>query len=98
MPEGDAGDDPLEPRRLRASELRVLEIDVVDHVPDRAERMPGQPEPSEQDLEGAEVALVGEFGLEHVEPQLPRLMPVSAGIDEPEPRRRIDEAPDQPRA
>ena len=76
-------------------ELAVLEVDVVHDLGDRAER--GSPRPTlEQHLEGAAVALVGELGLEHVEPELAGLGDVALGGHELEARLRVDEAPDEP--
>src|SRR5205823_6932741 len=49
-------------------------------------------------LEGAGVPLVGVLGLEHVEPELARPRPVPLGGDELEPRFRVDEPANEPRA
>ena len=67
----DAGDQGPDPLGLGAGELAVLEVDVVHDLGDRAERGLAQARALEQHLEGAAVALVGELGLEHVEPSSP---------------------------
>jgi hypothetical protein len=55
---------------LVPSELAILQVYVVDDFGDRLERWVGQAGMAEQHLEAAAVALMGEFGLEHVEAQL----------------------------
>src|SRR5207244_6764649 len=83
---------------LCAAKLRVLAVDVVHDLADRAERGVAQSKPPEQRLEGAAVAFVRVLGLEHVEAQLAPVRRVTLGSDEFEPGRLIDEALDQPRA
>jgi hypothetical protein len=97
VPPHNPRDHPLHPRRLVAREFPVLAVDVVHHFRDGGERGSDQPEAEEQGLKGAAVALVGVFGLEHVEPQLARSRLVIVGCDEAEPGVGIDEAADQPR-
>ena len=70
----------------------------MHHLTDGAEPGVVQPEPGEEDLEGAELALVGVLGVEHVEPDFARGRPVPAILHEPEPRPGVDESPDEPRA
>src|SRR6516165_4205273 len=57
-------------------ELAVLEIDIVDDLADGAKRCVFEAASVEQDLEGAFVALVREFRLEHVEAQLAFFRPI----------------------
>ena len=52
------------------AELRLLEVDVVDDLGDRAERGIGEAEAGDEDLERDEVSFVGEFAVEHVESEL----------------------------
>ncbi len=61
----------LMPAASARANLRVLEVDVVDDLADRA-AAPARSRPisREQHLESAAVAVVGELGLEHVEAQL----------------------------
>ena len=74
-------------RRLRAPELPVLDVDVVDDLGDRR-RGPARASAnrSTQHLEGAAVAVVGEGRLEHVERELPVPGPVALPGDELERR------------
>src|SRR5262249_29434504 len=58
-----------------SAELAVLEIDIVDDLADGAKRRVLYAASLEQDLEGAFVALVREFRLEHVETQFTLLWP-----------------------
>src|SRR5436190_1290052 len=95
---GDARDQPVDAGRLGATELPVFQIDVVDDLGDGTHRRIVYPEPGEQDLEGAEIALVRELGLEHVEAELAALGTVSLARYEFEPRLRVNDAPDQPGA
>src|SRR2546426_7875974 len=94
----DPGNQAINPDGLRPPELSVLQIDVVDDLCDRTQGGVVYPEPGEQDLEGAEVALVRELGLEHVEAELASLGTVSLTRHELEPRIRVDDAPDEPGA
>src|SRR5205823_1720914 len=55
-------------------------------------------EPPEHHLEGAEVALVRELAVEHVEAKLTLLVLVVPGRDELEARLFVDESADEPRA
>src|SRR4029079_19388786 len=82
---------------LRASELPILEIDVVHDLADAPQRWIQEPEPLDDDLEGAAVAVVCELGVEHVEADLTRLQAVALRRDELEGDVRVQEAPDQPR-
>src|SRR5262245_12183124 len=79
-------------------ELAVLEIDIVDDLGDGAKRCVLEAASVEQHLEGAFVALVGEFRLEHVETQLALLRAIAFAGDELELALRIDEAAYQPSA
>src|SRR5205823_3046567 len=83
---------------LGATELPVLQIDVVDDLRDGTHCRIVYREPGAQDLEGAEIALVRELGLEHVEAELARLGTISLARYEFEPRVRVDDAPNQPGA
>src|SRR5256886_14774085 len=94
----DAGDQALDPGRLGPPELRFLAVDVVHDLRDDAECAIAEPEARHQRLEGAGVPLVRVLGLEHVEPELARARPVSLGGDELEPRLRVDEPANKPRA
>ena len=85
------------PAVLRTREFRVLQIHVVDHLPDGPEGESGQAKTGEEDLEGAQVTFVGELGVEHVESELTAFVSVGARIDETYPGGRVDEAPDEPR-
>src|SRR5439155_2937346 len=78
--------------------LPVLQIDVVDDLGDGTHCRIVYRDPGAQDLEGAEIALVRELGLEHVEAELARLGTISLASDEFEPRVRVDDAPNQPGA
>src|SRR5436309_9512568 len=98
MSEADAGDEMVDPVRLRQLELRVLEIDVVHDLGDRPERVILEAEPLDEYLEGATVALMCVFRFEHVETHFTSLRPVSLACDELEARVRIDEATDEPGA
>src|SRR5207247_3267616 len=95
---GDARDQPVDAGRLGATDLPVFQIDVVDGLGDGTHCRIVYREPGEQDLEGAEIALVRELGLEHVEAELAALGTVSLARYEFEPRVRVDNAPDQPGA
>src|SRR5499433_69667 len=87
----DAGD-------FGATELAVLEIDVMDDLRDGAQRRVLQRAPLQQHFERAFVALVGELGLEHVEAQLAFAGAIPLAGYEFEVRFRIDETPYQPSA
>src|SRR6266508_1479065 len=90
----DAGDQPLEARRLVPPELPVLQVQVVHHLGDGAEcAVLLQSEALEQCFERAAVALVRVVRLERVEADgsLPSLAEAKASF-------RIDEALDQPGA
>src|SRR5689334_16405247 len=64
------GEQRRDPRRLGASELPVLAVDVVDDLGHGGEPRRGQPEAREQRLERAAVALVRVLAVVHVEAQL----------------------------
>src|SRR5207247_7187684 len=93
----DSREQALDTCGLCAAELRVLAIDVVHDLADRAQRGVAQSKPPEQRLEGAAVPFVRVLGLEHVEAQLALTRRVALGSHEFEPGRGIDEALDQPR-
>ena len=95
---GDARDQPVDAGSLGATELPVLQIDVVDDLGDGTHCRIVYREAGAQDLEGAEIALVRELGLEHVEAELAVLGTVSLARYEFEPRLRVNDAPDQPGA
>ena len=86
------------PAASGSAELVVLAIHIVDDLTERLEGGVGKAEAGHQGLEAAAVALVGEFALVHVEPELTRQRGVPLGRHELEPRLRVDEPPDQPRA
>src|SRR5215472_11029291 len=69
----DAMNESLDAAGFLASELLVLEIDVVDDLRDGLQRLILEPGTREQDLEAAAVALMRELRIEHVEAQLVRL-------------------------
>src|SRR5882757_11465631 len=94
----DAGDQSLDAAGLVPSELAVLQVYVVDDFGDRLERWVGQAGVAEQHLEAAAVALMGEFGLEHVEAQFAEARRVVFARHELKRSPCVDEAPDQPRA
>src|SRR5258706_2968942 len=98
MRHGDAVDQVLEAGVVGAAVLLVLEIDVVDDLRDRTQGRVGELEALQEDLERADLALVGELAVEHVEAQLAGLVAILARRDELELRLRVDEAPDQPAA
>src|SRR5437867_8932513 len=98
MSKADAGDEMVDPGRLRQLELRILQVDVVHDPCDRPERGILEAEPLDENLEGAAVALMCVFRLEHVEAHFASLRPVSLACDELEARVRIDEAADEPGA
>ena len=54
----DHGDQPFNPHRLRTSELRVLEIDVVNDLRDGGQSGVRGADPLQQNFEGAAVALI----------------------------------------
>jgi hypothetical protein len=72
QPDGFVSLSECQQRHLFAAMLVILEIDVVDDLADRRQRRIGQTGVGDQHLEGAAVALVREFSLEHVEAQLAR--------------------------
>src|SRR5262249_23051993 len=82
---------------LLATELAVLEIDIVNDLGDGAQRGVVHTGPCEEHFERAHVALVRHLALEHVEAQLARLRLVILSRDELEARLGIDEASYQPR-
>src|SRR5215211_7995152 len=93
----DPGDQAANAGRLLASELFVFEINVVHDLADGGQRGIVQSCTTQQNLEGAAVALVGELSLEHVEAQLIGFGHVAFGWHELEAGLRVDEALDQPR-
>src|SRR5262245_16958331 len=95
---GEPGDEMVDALRLLASVSRVLQVDVVDDLGERVERGILPPEVAEHHLEGAELAVVSELGLEHVEADLTRCGGVAARSDELEGGRSVDEPADQPGA
>src|SRR4051812_48424651 len=98
MRHGDAVDQVLEAGVVRPPVLLVLQVDVVDDLPDGAQRRVGDLEARQQHLEGAELPLVGELTVEHVEAQLALAVAVVPRRDELELRLRVDAAPDEPGA
>src|SRR5882762_8370324 len=98
MRHGDAVDQVLESGIVGTVVLLVLEIDVVDDLRDRPQRGVGDLKARQQHLERAELSLVRELAVEHVETQLASLVAILARRHELELRLGIDEAPDEPRA
>src|SRR5260221_8537512 len=94
----DTLDQRSNPCDFGPPELAVLEVDVVDDLGNRAQRCILEAASIEQHLEGAFIAFVGEFRLEHVEAQLILLRAIAFARDELEASLRIDEAADQPSA
>src|SRR5262249_19350418 len=84
------------PCDFSSPEFAVLEIDIVDDLGDGAQRCVLEAAAIEQHLEGALVALVREFRLEHVETQFALLRSIAFARDEFELGFRIDEAAYQP--
>src|SRR5262249_61433517 len=70
--------------------------DVVHDLRNRHECSVVETEARHEHLEGAEVTLVPELGLEHVEAELLRLGRVALGRHELEGRMLVDEATDEP--
>ena len=70
-----AGGEPLHlprhARRLRPPVPAVLQVDVVDDLRKGSDPRRRDREPPDEHLEGAGVAFVGVFRVEHVEAQLP---------------------------
>src|SRR5262249_12901797 len=93
--ENQASDQLLDPGRLGAHELAVLEIDVVDDLPDLRQRPLREPHPRQERLERAAIPLVAEIPAHNVKADLASARRLFR-IDEPEPRLRIDEAADGP--
>src|SRR5262249_2457171 len=96
--QADAGHQPLEAERVLPAELCVLEVDVVDDLGDGPESRVLEAEAREQHLERAAISFMRELGLEHVEAELARLVPVVFRRDELEPSVAIDEPADEPTA
>ena len=65
--DADTFDQRPDAGHFGAAELVVLQVDVVDDLSNGAQRGVVERGALEQHLECAFVALVGEFGLEHVE-------------------------------
>ena len=91
-------DQGVDASELLASELRVLQIDVMNDLRERTERGVVEPETRDEDLERAAVTIVRELGLEHVEADLTAFGTVTAGRHELELGAGIDEPPNQPGA
>jgi hypothetical protein len=94
----DARDQVIDAARLLPIVLRFLEIDVVHDLGHRVERGVLEPEVAQHHLERAEISVVGELRVEHVEAELARTRDVAAGRDELEGRLRVDERFEEPRA
>src|SRR5437773_4624544 len=82
MAHGDARDEPVDTGCLGTVELRVLEVNVVYDLRNRHEGAVVETETRQQDLEGAEVAVVRELSLEHVEAEFYCLRLVTLGRHE----------------
>src|SRR5206468_7593195 len=65
MSHGNACDKPLDAGHLGAVELRVFQVNVVHDLCNRHEAPVVEAEARHEDLEGAEVAVVGERSEEH---------------------------------
>jgi hypothetical protein len=96
--EADARDERCESRGLFPLVSPVAKVEVVHDLGDLLQRLIVAPHARQQNFEGAEIAFVGELGVEHVEAELPGLGFVPFGLDVLELRFGIDEAADQPRA
>src|SRR6516225_9798167 len=94
----DAVDERPDAGDLGATELVVLEVDVVDDLADRAQRGVLEAGALNQHLESALVTFMSELRLEHVEAQLAFLRSIAFARYELEARLRIDEAANQPGA
>src|SRR5438270_8025578 len=90
MRHGDAVDQVLETGIVGTVVLLVLEIDVVDDLRDRPQRGVGDLKARQQHLERAELSLVRELAVEHVETQLASLVAVLARRHERKKSRRIN--------
>src|SRR5260221_1986364 len=91
----DGGSDTCS---LWTTELRLLQIDVVNDLRNRADPWLADGEPFHEHLERAVVAFVRVLRLEHIEAELARLGTVALCGHELEVSLRIYEAPDQPGA
>src|SRR5262249_14275621 len=94
----DAGDEVVDAGGLVAAHLRVFQVAVVDDLGDSSESWLFEVERAEHHLEGAELAIVRERGIEHVEAYLARGRGVPSRRNELEGRMLVDEAPDEPGA
>src|SRR5690348_13675074 len=94
----DACDQSFDSTSLRAAELVVFQINVVDDLGNWSQRAAGESKMAHQYFKCAAVPLVRKFRFEHVETDLAWLEFVSARRDEFELCRCIDKPPDEPRA
>ena len=78
-------------KRFHLSHAQVQMARELGHILVQQGRI-DEAEAPDQDLEGAEVALVGELAFEHVEPHLSGSGDVVFASDETEGRGRVDEA------
>ena len=78
-------------------ELRILEIQVVNHLADMYKGLVFGEEALAEDFKRAEIALMGELSFKHVKTELAGSWPVSPAGHKPELCVRIDETADQPR-
>src|SRR5690348_14187680 len=93
-----ADDRRGDPGSLRSFEFGLLQVDVMDHLRERIDSRLVQGEPFHENLERAEIALVRELRLEHVEAKLTGFGHVTLRRNELERRFRIDEPLHEPRA
>src|SRR4051812_43626555 len=94
----DAVDERPHAGRLLASELIVLEIDLMDDFRNSPERRIVQPGMRQEHLEAAIVPFMGEFGIEHVKAQFILGRDIVSRQDEFERCLSIEEAAYQPGA
>src|SRR5262245_50509283 len=63
-------DEASDACRLLASELRLLQVDVMDDLGNGMERRIGEARPAQEDLEAAAVSFMGDYSLDHIDSQL----------------------------
>src|SRR5437867_4187761 len=96
MAHGDARDQPVDAKRLGAVELRVLEVNVMHDLRNRHEGAVVEAEARHEDLKGAEVAVVRELRIKHVEAELLGLRLVTLGRYELDAGVGVDKPANQP--
>ena len=82
--------------RFFAAEFFVFEVNVVNDLTDGVERRIGKTGSRQENFESAAVALMSEFGLEHIEAQLARLRGIAFARHELEPGILVNKTADEP--